>query len=112
MKRLILAAALVALTGCAGTPQYRVSYGLDSSGNLVKEQVPVQDNSLKVWQTIGIVTAGIVGFYFLGEAFDVWDDDPAPVVAPAAPTNPLFQTGGTSTQTWQGNFVQPVYQPL
>ena len=113
MKQLILAAALVALTGCSTTPQYRVSYGLDSAGNLVEKQVPVQNDN-RILETTAIILGGIVGIYVLGEIFEVWDDDkPAPVApAPAEPSNPLFQTGGTSTQTWEGNFVQPVYQAL
>jgi len=108
MMKAILLATMLALGACQTTPQYQVRYTLSPSGDLVQTQVPVPNDN-RVLETLAIVGLGIVGMYFVGEAFDVWDDDdPAP--PPPAPTNPLVPTGGT--QSWSTDFIQPVYQPL
>ena len=93
MKLLLLIPMLI-FAGCATQqPTMQTRYVMDSSGNLAQQQylVPASDTGNKLLETVAIVGLGIVGLYFVGEVFDVWDDDPAPA---AAPSNPLVAAGG------------------
>jgi len=111
-KLLILIPALLIFAGCATTePQMKVRYVLDSSGNLQQQsylEPGTSDN--RVLETLFIVGLGIVGLYFVGEVFDVWDDDSNDTPPPAQPANPLVPVAGQTS--WSTDFIQPVYQPV
>lgn len=116
MKRAILIAVTLFLGACAtAQPTLRTTYGLDASGNLVERQVlvPAADNgSSKVLESVAIIGLGIVGLYFVGELFDVWDDDKPQ--AAAAPVSPLVPSSGMQYQVtgFNSEFIAPVYQTV
>jgi hypothetical protein len=110
-KLIMVAVAMLVATGCATqTPTTRLVYSLDANQNLVANNVTSYEssNSNKALETMAIIGLGIVGLYFVGELFDVWDDDEPKTQSAPAPDNGLVQTGGS----WEADYIQPVYQPL
>ena len=115
MKRLMttaLLSAMLAIGGCATAPStIQTRYELDGTGNLVQRQYvqPASDTNSKVLETALIIGLGIIGFYAVGAAFDVWDSDsPAPAAAPV--NNGLVPKSGTTS--FSNEFYQPTYVPL
>ena len=122
MKRLatlILVPILLSLGACASSPSQHLEtrYGIDGSGNLVERQVMVQDptdNSMKIWETLGIIGLSFVGLYFVGEVFDVWDDDDSSSSSappPAAPVSPFVLPASSSGSFETNNsYILPDFQ--
>ena len=108
MRKLILVAALLSLGACAGAPQFKTQYALNSEGNLVERQVPVANNdNVDLWWKIPLVVgAAFLGAYGLSEMLD--DDDPAP--APAAPGPFVLPASGESTSSYSNSYILPDYQ--
>lgn len=91
--------------------QIATRYVLDASGNLVEQQYMVPDNSDRTWKTVGIVALSLLGIAGAVWLVNEWseDDDPQPV---QQPSNGLVPTAGSSTQTWQTDFLVPTYVPV
>ena len=109
MKRIILVAMLLSLGACASAPTMQTRYGLDGAGNLTQQQYIVDgsDTNSKVWESVAVIGAGIIGFYFIGELFDVWDkDDPAPVASGPF----VLPASGESTSSYTNSYILPDYQ--
>jgi len=115
-KLLVLLPALMIFAGCASSPTMGTRYTLDANQNIVEEQyiVSTGSESDKYWKTALIIAGGFAGLYVLGEAFDVWDDDPAPAAAPVVPNNGLIAASGGQFQAsgFQTNYIQPTYVPV
>jgi len=115
MKRLMTTALLstmLAIGGCAtAPPTIQSRYELDDTGNIVQRQYvqPAPETTSKLAETALIIGLGIIGLYFVGEVFDVWEDDPAPAAAPAQPVNQLVPKGGTSQSSWTTDFIAPTW---
>jgi len=109
-KLLVLIPALLIFAGCASQPAHMSTrYVLDGDGNIAQQQymVPAKSDN-RLLETVAIVGLGIVGLYFVGEVFDVWDDDPAP--APAQGPSLIPSSGHSSTTTtsdFDTQFITP-----
>lgn len=112
-KLLILVPAILIFAGCAmqQQPTMGMRYALDGNGNLTQQQylIPAPPPDNRLLETLAVVGLGLVGFYFVGEAFDIWDKDPAPALAQSNPTGLVASGGQTS---WSTDFIQPVYQTV
>jgi len=76
-KALTIMIVTLLISGCVTKPaQVQTRYELDGSGDIVQRQymVPAQDDN-RVLESAMIIGLGLVGLYFVGELFDVWDED-------------------------------------
>ena len=131
MKKLKLLTVCIPLLlgGCASmsAQQYqtrladcnsRTAFTIDASGNLVKAAPncshiqPTGGNALSTGEIVlvGGAVAGVV--YLIYKLIDEKNASTTTTNNVAPQQSPLFQTGGTSTQSWSGDFVQPIYTPL